>query len=382
METRNKGIDYAKVDWLPKSYIELGTLSPSIYQIAASEAKMPFVMALEKAKSEADGTPTPYYGLTREEIHRKRWALRKEGKEVPARAIDLLLKAANLRAWGPGADTVEKFLQYSDTATLFAEVISDRVYASMVANSVAPNFLATTTTIVGNDYKKIMLDDVEGDRQLAEVGKGSELPVKMIRVGKHNVYLKKFGMNVRIAYEDIKWASVNILGVVLDRVGLQAAVDSCDDMFTVAINGDGNSNTPGTTVTPATANTIEMADCIEWWSGMPTPYKMNRHVSRKAIRIKYATALADLKITLGTFEQNIGINVPAYDEWDRSAVTTGYFIGFDTRFALEKVTNGDAMTETGNIIQRQLKDTTFSLWEGYSVIDPNAIALWNTTSGG
>ncbi len=382
IEERRKQINYQKLGWLPKDLIEFGTLSKDVHRIAAEKSGLPFMMYLEKAKSEADDKPTPYVGMSPVEIHRKRWDMLKKGETPPLRAFELIIKAAGLKAWTDDADTISKWLSYSDTAILFAEAISDRVFASLIKNSIAGPYIAINTTITGNEYTKIMLDDLEQDRQLSEVAKGQELPTKWIRIGKHKVNLKKFGLKIRVAYEDIQWARMNVLGVVYDRIGLQMAVDDCDDLITTAINGDGNSNTPGTTVTPATANSIEMADCIEWWTCMPTPYAMNRHMSRKAIRIKYATILADLKITLGQFQDNVGIPVPAYDEWDRSALTTGYFIGFDTRFAMESITNGAALTETDKIIQRQIQDVTFSIWTGKSVIDPNAIALWNTTAGG
>lgn len=382
VEIRKTGINYDKVDWLPQEIMESGTLSKDIHRIAAREKGLPLAMYLENVKSEKMGTPSPYYGLDPIDMHKKRWEYKAKNEAPPLRAFEEICKAAGLKAWSAGSDTVEKWLSYSDTAILFAEVISDRVFASLIKNSVQQNYIAVNTQITGNEYSKIMLDDVEADRQLAEVAKGQELPIKLIKIGKHKVNLKKFGLDIRCAYEDVKWQRVNVLGVVYDRIGLQMAVDGMDDLVYTAINGDGNSNTPGTTITPATANSIEMADCIEWWTAMPNPYSMNRHLSRKAIRIKYATALADLKIGLTQFESNIGINIPLYDEWDTSTVTTGYFIGFDTRYAMEYVTNGEALTETDKIIQRQIQDVTFSIWEGHSVIDNQAIALWNTTSSG
>ena len=358
-------------------WVGSGGLESGMLEEAAKE-QMTMSMLLEEMKSKKQGEASPYLGLTFQEVWAMQHALKKAGQPVPLTAYAECLQEAGIKAFGARADKMEKYFQFSDTDVLFPEYFSNQVYAGMLKEDIVPLISMGETVIDGVNYHKIYLEDVEGDRQLGEVAPREEFGETKIIVAKQSIYLTKYGRYITVSYEDIKFQRLNIFGRALQRIGQQIAIDRSDDMIYTAINGDGNSNTPGTTIQPATTAMIGTADVIEWATGMPTPYKMNIHVGRKALLIKYYTNLADFDNPIATWGF-MGIDLPRTIEWDRSVLTTDYIMGFDSRYAIEHLTTGAVLTESEKLIRKQISGTAVSHRDAFSVFDKNAIAIWDTS---
>jgi len=71
--------------------------------------------------------------------------------------------------------------------------------------------------------------------------------------------------------------------------------------------------------------------------------------------------------------------LPQWYEWDRDIITSDYFLGFDTRFAMGRVSTGAMMTETEKIIRKQIDGTAVSYRAAFHVIDNQAIAIFDET---
>ena len=359
--------------WVGKDGLEAG-----MYEEAAKTGQG-FGGWLEDLKAEKrSDDSSPYIGMTKAEILMKKAELRKAGAEVPLTAVEECLQEAGIKAFGARTDTIEKFFQFSDTDVLFPDYIADRVYAGMLKESLVAEFSMGETVIDSTNFHKIYLNDVEADRRLGEVGIAEEFGETKIIVAKESIYLTKYGRYLTVAYEDIKYQRLNVFDRALQRVGQQIRIDQTDDMVYVLINGDGNSNTPGTTAQPAATGVIGVADVIEWATAMATPYKCDKFIAKKALLNTYYTTLADFDNPMTTFGF-MGVELPRAFEWDRSVVTSDYFLGVDSRYAIEHITTGAVLTEVEKVIRKQIQGTAISHRDGFSIFDENAVAIYDTT---
>ncbi|MDD5543908.1 MAG: hypothetical protein PHX83_12110 [Acidobacteriia bacterium] len=359
--------------WVGKDGLDAG-----MYGEAATKGQT-FSMFLEDLRAQKKNEASPYLGLTKFEVFQLREEMKRANQVIPMTAFEECLAEAGIKAFGPHTDYVGKFFEYSDTDVLFPDYFSDRVYAGMLKDSLVPVISMGETIIDGVNFHKIYIEDLEGDRQLAETTAGAELPEKHIGVSKQSIYLTKYGAYLTLTYEDVQYQRLNVFGKALELIGKQIDVDRTDEMIYILINGDGNSNSPGTTVQPAVTTTIGTADVIEWATGLPTPYKMNHHIGKKALLCTYYTTLSDFDNPVATWGF-MGIDLPQTHEWDRGVISaTDRIYGVDSRYAIEHVTTGAVLTESEKIIRKQINGTAISHRDAFSIFDKNAVGIWDTT---
>ena len=359
-----------RLDWFPADGLDVG-----IYEEAAKQGKT-VSMFLEDLK--AQKTETPYVGMTKAEVLRTRRQMEAAGKAAPLTAFEECLWAAGIRAFGQHTDVVAKFFDYSDVDVLFPEFWSDRVAAGMLASSLVPAFVMSENVIDATSYHKLYIEDSQGDRALADVVAGEELPETKILVSEKSVVLKKYGRYVTVTYEDIKYQRLNVFGRALERIGQQIDVDRTDRLFDVLINGDGSQDGAATTVQSGTSGDMDTTDVINWATCLPTPYKMNAHAGRKAqLKLWYAV-LAGFQNPMTTWGF-VGITLPTTHEWDRSVIDSDYLIGVDSRYAVEHLTMGPVLTEVEKLVRRQVQGTAISHRDAFAIFDRNAIAIFDGT---
>ena len=370
-------------DWTKQAFANDG-LDEGIYEAAKQENKT-VTMMLEKIKSEKQGVMSPYFGLTLFETMQKKNELRARGQAVPLTAFEELLKLADIQTTGGRTSLVGKFFEVGDIDTLFPEYVSNQIYGTLLRSSLIPLFVATERVINSETFEKIYIEDTELDRDLVEVGRGEEFPETNIVVGTEKMRMVKYGRYLKATDEELKFQALNVFNMALNRIGLNIGIRQTDVMVYTMINGDGNSNTPGTTVSADTSTYIGTADVIEWANCLPTPYKMNRFIGKKALLNEYYTTLSGFtNFSTSPATNNsmsvVGIQLPMPHEWDRTVVTTDYFIGCDTNYAIEHVTWGQMKVETERLIRSQVNGTAVSVASGFAIIDENAIAIFDETA--
>ena len=344
----------------------------------AAKDGLPIVPWLEKHITTPEGgefEKTPYYGMSNFDKVIYREQLRREGKEIPADALEILLAIHGIKAYGSSTDKVEKFFQNADTVVLFPVYISNQIYATALRAGLVDTFVAETTTIKGLDFRKIYLEDAEKDRQMAITARGGEAPQKHFKVKKETVYLVKYMISVVFDYESIYDTPLNLYNTSLARIGEQFAIDETDDLVYALINGDGNSNglQSAQTVTTVTSTAIEKLDIIGLKSSLPVPYELDVFVGKKAYMRKYWDALSDMQNPAQQWGMT-GMTLPRGYDWDRDIVTADRFYGVDSKRTVGYVTNDTAiLTETDKIINRQLVETVISKRSKFHILEKNAI---------
>lgn len=362
------------LDWFPKGGIDIG-----LYSDALKEGKT-LSMWLEEEKSQKLGKQSSYLGLTRSEVIEKKKALKDSGQDIPYEALDECFEKAGIKAFGKVTDKVDKMYEYSDIDVLFPEFVNNRVYAGMLAESLVDQLIAFETVLTDSiDYRKIYIDDAEEERQTGIVGIGAELAETMITVADQSVKLKKYGRYISMAFEELKYQRLNLFGVVMQRLGQQIQIDLTDDLMVAIESGDGNSSTtPGTTVAADTSGTVAVADLIEFFTCLPTPYKMTDLIGRKALLVELFTALVGMYNPMTAYGVP-GLNIPNIHEWDRQ-ITSDYYLGIDKRYSVEMVTTGGVQTDSESFVKKQIKGTGIWHLASFGVIDENANAIFNETA--
>ena len=321
-----------------------------------------------------NGRPaSPYYGMSRSEIIRLKQSYYSKGEVPPMEAIDELMYAAGIRHKGAYTDYVANAYEYADTDVILPEVIANRVHYSMVANSILPELIMEEIAIKQNEYRKVYLADAEPSLKTGIVTKSSELPEVKISVSKQNISLQRYGAYVVIDYEDFKYETFGMFNAVLDQIGRQIDVDRSDDALTVFQNGDGNANTPATTISTDTSNSIVLADVIECIIGMPAPYRPNNAIGKAAMMAKWLAVVYGMSQPWDSYKG--GIEIPKAIVWDRNCIISDLILLQDSRFSMQYISQDSVLVDTENIIRRSEKGFAIS-YRGYpSIFDRKANAI-------
>ena len=361
-----------KLTWLP------GNLEAGMYDEAAREGKG-FAQWLEDNKAKT--VETPYAGMSQFEVEMTRRALKAAGQPIPMTAFEEAIAACDIKAFGIRTDAVGKFFQNSVSTVLMPEFISNRIYAGLIKESLVPRLIADDQIVNTSDFRKLYINDSDRELQLSNVSKAAEFSETTITVGDRSLKLSKFGRYLNVAYEDIDMVPASFFNVALDRIGMQIGVDETDAAIDVAVNGDygaGSSNA-ASTYNPTTSGSLVTTDVITLATKLPTPYKANILIGRKAQLVSYYSVLADFDNPTATWGF-MGIMLPEVHEWDRSVLTSDYLLILDNRYALGRVSTGAVMVETESIIRKQIKGTAVSYRAGFHKIDDSAFYVLDDTT--
>lgn len=363
------------LDWFPKN-----GLYAEMYNEAVNE-NLTFTGYLEKIKSERIGEPTPYYGLSNCEIFLRRKAYLDRGEQPPMTVLEELLFHAGVKISGPYADYAKKLFEYSDIDVLVPEIISFKIYEGLLLDSLVPIFAPNQTVLnEGFSYKKVYASESETDRQTQIVAPGAELSEIHVGFAKREVHMQRYGTYLTIQNEILMWSKLNVLGIMLNRIGKQIQIDETDEMFSVIQNGDGNANTtPYTTVETAESGKIAVQDVIAWAMAGDAPYRINVFAGQKNLLKKYFSTIAGMNNSFSSYSNDIGVSLPKAYEWDRSVIASDNFIGVHSQYAIEHLTNGEVKTESEKIIRRWIQGTAIVFWSGFSIIDNRASAIFDET---
>ncbi len=352
-------------------------LDAGMYTDAVNKG-IPFVQYLEDVVAEKGLEPTPFQGKSL----LQRMAIKKSTENSFMSAYDMLLAAWDIKAFGSYTDPVAKFFQNSSTATLFPEWVSSRVFAGALRSSIVPFMIANVTEITGLDYRKIMLQDTEPDRQLAIGSRAAEFPEVSIAVGSQLVSLTKYGRSMLFDYEVLQSTPLALYSTVLMRTGDQIGIDESDDLVIALLNGDGNSNglENAQTVATATSGAISKIDIIGLASSLPDPYQATDGIGRTTYIRMYWDTLSDMQNPAVQWNQT-GLPLPNIRKYERSVLTSDLLLVVDRQRAASYVTNSQvALTETERIIKKQQVRTVVSKRGVFDIMDQDAIGALNVVA--
>lgn len=250
--------------------------------------------------------------------------------------------------------------------------------------------VAVTTPISGDAYRAFYLTEpTAAEKRLVRVGESAEIPKVTLTGGDHTINLKKYGRALEVSYETLRRQRIDKVALWIARLAIQAETDKVAYAADVLVNGDGNSGTAATnhnltTLDPAAvAGTLTLKGWLAYKLQFANPYQITHMLVQSAVALQVMLLnLGSANVLLATVQGALGagsiepIN-PETSDRVRYGITSDApalkVVGFDRRFALERVTEiGADISEIDRFILRQTQVLTMTEVEGFAIFDANA----------
>ncbi len=276
---------------------------------------------------------------------------------------------------------------YVDAAQVYAKQIQPAIPLS--------ELVAMRTSIEGDAYRLFFMDtDVPADQRFVRVGQAAEIPRVTIKGGDHTVRLFKYGRAIEMPYELLRRQRIDKVAFWISRMAVQAEVDKVATALDVLINGDGNTATAATNYNQSTLDTGAVPTLKAYLAfrlKFTNPYMITTMIMREASALALMLLnLGSANVPLVTMQASLGIGGftpinPELRDGIRYGVSSdapaNVVVGFDSRFALEQVTEiGADLAETERFILRQTEILALSEVEGFAILDPFATKTWSTAA--
>lgn len=276
----------------------------------------------------------------------------------------------------------------------------DRPYADAMqarqSQRIAPaiplsEVVGLTTAIDSDAYRSYYLTYDATKLRQYRVGESADIPIATVTSSEHTVRLNKYGRGLRASYEDLRRMRVDKLAWHIQMMAVQSEMDKVAAAIAVLVAGDGNSGTAATSVnlttldSGASAGTLTVKGWINFKMQFAQPYMLTTALSPAAEALQVALLNTGSSNTPLEQARLGGLNTDV-TPINRTADSVAYgwtsdapaskIVGFDKRFALERVTEiGSQISEMERYVTNQTQVMVMSEVEGYSILDGNATKI-------
>lgn len=296
------------------------------------------------------------------------------------------LKRFNIKVSGAGCDTVEKFFSASDSAILFPEYISRAVGQGMKSADALSSIVAANTSTDGIDYRAITSST---DGSGSSVAEGTAMRNVNVATKSSLVSLVKHGRVFSSTYEALRFQNLDVVTVILKRIGVDIASELLSDAVKVLLLGDAKSGDPADVIKaaygaqkPAEA-TLTYSHLLDLWGGL-APYNLNVMIASPKT-IKDILGLAEMKDPIAglDFQGTGNVVTPMGAKLIQSSeVEDNKALGFDRNCSLQMIQSGDVIVDYDKLIDRQLNRAGISVTAGFSRIFKDSVKVldYNVTT--
>ncbi len=257
--------------------------------------------------------------------------------------------------------------------------------------------VAVTTPITGGVYQAFYLKNDTDEQRMRRVAEGAEVPSARLEAGNNTVRVRKFGRRLEVTYEQLRRMRFDMIALHIQRMSAQAEADKVAIIIDVLINGDGNPNTAAqvfnlTALDPdTTANNPTLRAYLAYKMKFANPYQLTTALAQEGAALDLQllnTGNANVPLVqiqgasnFGSFRQiNRGLADGVGLGWTEHA-PTGRVVGFDSRFAVERVTEiGANIQEIEKNIRNQTEEMVMTESEGFAIFDPSAAKILDLTA--
>jgi ABC-type multidrug transport system fused ATPase/permease subunit len=99
------------------------------------------------------------------------------------------------------------------------------------------SLIFSESNIDSHTYEKLSFTDVVDDQGLRVIAEGTGIPTTKVTTSEETIKLKKFGRRLEATYEAIRLQKIEVVGKMLQRIGLRMAIDETDWAIETAIAG-------------------------------------------------------------------------------------------------------------------------------------------------
>lgn len=258
--------------------------------------------------------------------------------------------------------------------------------------------VAVTTPISGFTYRMTYINTgAASGRRLVRVGESAEIPTVKLAISDKTVNLYKFGRALESSYEALRTTRIDKISLHIQLMAAQSETDKLAAVMDVLVNGDGSDGSAATNYnlttldSTTTANNMTLRAWLAFKMKFANPYLITTALSPEAQALDLMmlnTGSGNVPLVtiaaqagFGSFRQiNTGLRDGVGLGWTSEA-PTGKIVGFDRRFAIERVTQiGADISEVERYIKQQVEVITFTEIEGYAKIDNNSVKTLNTAA--
>ena len=290
------------------------------------------------------------------------------------------LKRFDIKVSGAGCDKVEKFFSSPDSAVLFPEYIARAVRQGINSSDALDSVVAVKTNIDALDYRAV--SSTTGSVTGSAVAEGAELPSVNVKNKTSLVSLSKHGRLFSSTYEALRFQNLDVLTVILGKIGEDIAAEQFADAVNVLVNGDTASGDKADVIkatypspAPETA-TLSYSHLLQLWEGLGD-YRLNTMIA-SAATIKEILSLTEMK------DANAGLNfqgtgnivTPMGAKLIKSSkISASNILGFDKNRALQMLQYGGVVIDYDKVIDRQLDRASISVTAGFTRIFKDAAKI-------
>ncbi|MCA9985549.1 MAG: hypothetical protein KDE59_14685 [Anaerolineales bacterium] len=250
--------------------------------------------------------------------------------------------------------------------------------------------VGVTTPITGDVYRAYYLTHSASEVRKVRVGEGAEIPRMKLTGGDRTIDLYKYGRVIEATYEELRRQRLNKVSMIIQRAAVQAEIDKVATVLDVMVNGDGSSGTPTThdlttLDSAASAGTLTLKGWLAFKMKFANPYMIMGALMQEAVALQLAllnTGSANIPLVAANLG-NLGTGVAPINQFADS-VRYGWtsdapalkIVGFDPRFAIERVTEiGADISEIERFTTKQTQTLTMTEVEGFALMDVNAVEI-------
>lgn len=251
--------------------------------------------------------------------------------------------------------------------------------------------VSVTTGINGDTYRSYYLTYDAAALRKYRVGETANIPIAKLSGGEETIRLKKYGRGLEASYEDLRRMRVDKLAFYIQWMALQTEIDKVAAALDVLVNGDGNftpqSHNLTTLDSSATAGTLSLKGWLSYKMKFANPYAISTALMQEAVALQLAmlnTGSANVPLlAIPGGQGSLGTGLTPINQtndnvrygWTSDAPSLK-IVGFDRRFALERVTEiGSEISEMERYITNQTQIMVMSEVEGYAYIDQYAVRV-------
>jgi hypothetical protein len=293
--------------------------------------------------------------------------------------LEKLLAERGIHTKGAASDRLEKFFASASDTVLFPAYIESQIMMGMLAEPLLSDLVAMEANIDSDTYKGLRWTDTEADQELKIVVEGAVLPVTKITTSEGVITLGKFGRLLEASYEAIRRQRINVFSLMLQRIGQRIALDETDWAIQVLLAGDGNANSAAVDTDADVDGTLDYDELVKLFGAFTTGYTMTTAVA-KWTQLRTILNMAEFKDPMAgfSFQRTGALPGPMGATWHRWDSTraplyneAGHtrILAVDNRYALEQVTEQGVLTESDNLIDRQLNRSAISKVTGFYKLD-------------
>jgi len=289
----------------------------------------------------------------------------------------------------PMKTTVSQLMSLDeDTKWLFPEIVRDAI-------AVGLGFIPFISDIIMKEEnirsKSMSMPYLDFSGMKTTKGKkltpGSTIQEDTIKVGEKIVTTHKFGKGIKVPYESVKYASLNLLSSFFTGVGSRLQRDLNAAAVDVLINGDNGKDEDGNSVNSSaaeigvenTSNKVAFKDYLRATIrlskiGRPATSLLGDEAQTLEVMQwdefkKRYTGQADTKLTMKT---PAPVSVDGFVSDD---VSSDKLLVLSKQFAMIQITSQGLMVESDKIIARQLHEAVASIITTFGIVNRNARVL-------